>query len=301
MLPGLFSDGMVLQHDQPLPIWGRADPVETVTGTGAGKSASENASADGRWRVTLPKLAVHGDGLEMLVRGSCGDTVVVKNVLVAEVWLVTGPSNIFWSVRRRDNPAAGIAAGDHPGSRFFTVARKLADESPTDCSGSWVVCSPETVGEVSGVGYFLGDGCTGNCTLRWGSCRAFGVARALRPGPVARLSRPRQSSNPFLTGGQSAGSTSNPEHSRRRNARCWKPGNGSPQPPGPRPRETSLCPECQTNCMEYSAVARISIRSRTGFPCNDSRRAPFHDSSCRPLSSNVVDRSMEKPSIRPPD
>jgi len=154
-LPAVIADNMVLQRDQPIPIWGSADPGEKVTVTIAGRPASTQAGTDGRWRVDLPKLGVRNDPLQVVVRGSSGTKLTVENVLVGEVWLATGPSNIHWAVRRCDNAKQEIAAAQYPKIRVFTVGRKLADQPQTDCAGKWIECSPETVGDVSGVGYFF--------------------------------------------------------------------------------------------------------------------------------------------------
>ncbi len=154
-LPAVISDNMALQRDQPIPIWGWADAGETVTVTLAGRSVSAKTTSDRRWQVTLPKLGAQSNPLEMMVRGSSGTSRVVKNVVVGEVWLATGPSNIHWAVRRCDNAKQEIATARHPKIRFFTVGRKAADGPQADCAGSWIECSPKTVGGVSGVGYFF--------------------------------------------------------------------------------------------------------------------------------------------------
>jgi len=155
-LPAVVGDNMVLQRDQPLPIWGWADPGETVTVTIAGQSVTAAAGTDGRWQVMLPKLDASNDPVTMRVKGSSGSRITVSGVLVGEVWFCTGPSNIFWPVSRCDNARQEIAAANYPRIRFFTVKRKAADEPQGDCVGHWVQCSPSTVGSVSGIGYFFG-------------------------------------------------------------------------------------------------------------------------------------------------
>jgi sialate O-acetylesterase len=154
-LPAAVGDNMVLQRDQPLPIWGWADPGETVTVTIAGQSATAAAGADGRWQVTLPKLNASNDPVTMSVEGSSGSLTTVSGVLVGEVWFCTGPSNIYWPVSRCDYARQEIATANYPEIRFFTVERKADDEPQDDCSGQWVQCSPRTVGSVSGIGYFF--------------------------------------------------------------------------------------------------------------------------------------------------
>ena len=154
-LASLFSDNMVLQRDQPLPIWGRANPGEKIDVTLAAQSARAVADADGRWQVRLPSLAAGGGPLELRVEGSSGSTIAVDNVLIGDVWLSTGPSNIHWALRRCDNAQREIASADYPAIRFFTVEKKRSDRPQTDCVGRWVACSPQTVADVSGIGYFF--------------------------------------------------------------------------------------------------------------------------------------------------
>ncbi len=91
----------------------------------------------------------------MVVSGSSGGALHVKNVLVGEVWLCTGPSNIFWPVKSCDHAQEEIASATYPKIRFFTVGRKMADQPQADCEGRWVECSPASVPDVSGVGYFF--------------------------------------------------------------------------------------------------------------------------------------------------
>jgi sialate O-acetylesterase len=154
-LPAVIGPNMVLQRGRPVAIWGWADPNETVTVSIAGESASARADDTGNWQVTLPRLDADGRTHTLVVKGSSGSTVSVENVLVGEVWLCTGPSNIFWPVRRCDNAKEEIAAADFPRIRFFSVAKKLADRPQADCQGDWFECRPDTVGDVSGVGYFF--------------------------------------------------------------------------------------------------------------------------------------------------
>ena len=154
-LPAVIGPNMVLQRGRPVAIWGWADPNETVSVSIAGKTASALTDDEGNWRVTLPELEADGRTLTLVVEGSSGSTVSVENVLVGEVWLCTGPSNIQWPLRRCDNGEQEVAAADFPRIRFFSVAKKLADQPQADCQGDWIECRPDTVGDVSGVGYFF--------------------------------------------------------------------------------------------------------------------------------------------------
>ena len=154
-LPAVIGPNMVLQRGRPAAIWGWADPNETVTVSMAGESASARTDDKGNWRVTLPEIDADGRPHTLLVKSSSGSTVSVENVLVGEVWLCTGPSNIQWALRRCKNGEKEVAAADYPRIRFFSVAKKLADQPQADCQGEWFECRPDAVGDVSGVGYFF--------------------------------------------------------------------------------------------------------------------------------------------------
>ncbi len=155
-LPAVISDNMVLQRDHANPLWGWANPGEQVVVSVAGRTVVGKAGLDGRWRLTLPKLPVQPEAIELHIRTSSGRERIVRNVLVGDVWLFTGPSNIYWPVRRCDNAENEIASAEYPQIRFFTVKKNLADKPQDDCTGDWQACSPQTVGDVSGIGYFFG-------------------------------------------------------------------------------------------------------------------------------------------------
>jgi sialate O-acetylesterase len=152
-LPAVISDNMVLERDMKLPIWGTADPGESVTVTLGEQTATATADNDGRWSVKLASRAAGGP-LEMTVKGK--NSLTIKNILVGEVWICSGQSNMEWTVASSNNPKEEIAAANYPKIRLFTVPKKVSDEPQSDCGGKWVECSPSTVGGFSGVGYFFG-------------------------------------------------------------------------------------------------------------------------------------------------
>ncbi len=154
-LPAVIDSHMVLQRDQPVPIWGWATPGEDITVKFAGMTSAAKADRTGRWHVALPKLAANSQPRSMVVQGSSGSQIELIDILVGEVWFCTGPSNIFWPVKKCDNAEQELGAADFPRIRFFTVEKKMADEPQDNCVGKWSDCSPETVGEVSGIGYFF--------------------------------------------------------------------------------------------------------------------------------------------------
>lgn len=152
-LPGIFGDHMVLQRELPLPVWGWADAGEKVTVTLGDQSATATADADGKWSVKLPALS-GGGPLALKVQGA--NVVTIQDVLVGEVWLCSGQSNMAMAVNGCLNKEAELAAAELPQIRMFTVARKTAEEPQTNCGGNWQVCSPKTVGGFSATAYFFG-------------------------------------------------------------------------------------------------------------------------------------------------
>jgi len=153
-VPSVIGDRMVLQAGAPLPVWGMAAPGETVTVTLGGKSVSGVADVSGRWRVTLPKQKAGGP-LRMVVAGETNE-LQFEDVLVGEVWLGSGQSNMQWPVSKSANPAEEIAAAQYPRIRLFHVERTVATAPQDDCKGVWMECTPESVAEFSAVLYFFG-------------------------------------------------------------------------------------------------------------------------------------------------
>jgi sialate O-acetylesterase len=152
-LPSIFGDHMVIQRELPVKIWGWADEDEKVTVTLAGQKVVTTTDAGGKWVVELMPVQRCGPHV-MTVTGN--NKLEVKDILVGEVWVCSGQSNMQWSVRQSANPDEEIAAADFPNIRLFTVVRKIAETPQDDCQGSWSACSPETVAGFSAVGYFFG-------------------------------------------------------------------------------------------------------------------------------------------------
>jgi sialate O-acetylesterase len=155
----LFSDHMVLQAGMSVPVWGWADPGEQVTVSFAGQTQTATAAADRKWMVHLSDLKTGGP-TEMTITGK--NRISMSDVLVGQVWLGSGQSNMEFSVSKAakrfagvENEAQEIAAADYPTIRMFTVKMSLAEEPQEDCVGEWRVCSPKTVGSFSAVGYFF--------------------------------------------------------------------------------------------------------------------------------------------------
>ncbi len=152
-LHSLFSDHMVIQRDRLVPVWGWTTPGQEVTVSLAGESATTEADEDGRWTVKLGPFAAGGPHT-LLVQGPQKTTI--EDVLIGDVWICSGQSNMEWPVAAANNPQEEIAAADHPQIRLFSVPKRIAMEPLSTVDGRWQICSPSTVGGFSAVGYYFG-------------------------------------------------------------------------------------------------------------------------------------------------
>lgn len=156
-LPHVFTDGAVLQRDRAVPVWGHAEPGKKVTVKFAGQEKSVQAGADGAWRVDLDAMPASAEGRSLEAAEEGGHRVELKDILVGEVWLASGQSNMEWSIdasRPEDQQAA--KAGPVPLLRLLTVPKKLSPYRLEDFDGKWQPATPETVGGYSAVAYFFG-------------------------------------------------------------------------------------------------------------------------------------------------
>jgi sialate O-acetylesterase len=151
-LNALFADGMVLQQGMKVPVWGSAEPGEVVTVLMQNQKAKVIAK-DGKWIVWLSPLSAGGP-FEMTVEGK--NKLCVKNVLVGEVWLCSGQSNMSWTLAQSADPQEAIEHADDPLIRLFTVPRKVSMTPMSECGGTWEPCSPRTARRFSAVGYYFG-------------------------------------------------------------------------------------------------------------------------------------------------
>ena len=175
-VPGIFSDHMVLQRNEPLPIWGFADPGEKVTVAIAGQQIATIADDAGNWRVELDALKAGGPH-RLKIKGN--NTISIDDVYVGEVWLCSGQSNMEWRVASANNAEAEMAAADLPMIRMYTAERTLSATPQPNVAGQWQVCTPDNVGHFSAVGYFFGrslykelDVPIGLVHSSWGGSRA---------------------------------------------------------------------------------------------------------------------------------
>ncbi|MBL0740060.1 sialate O-acetylesterase [Chryseolinea lacunae] len=152
-LPRIFSDNMVLQRDHVITVWGWADGKEKITVQFNTQSKTVTAGKDGKWKIQLASEAAGGPYV-LTVKGK--NTLVLNNVLVGDVWICSGQSNMEWTVRNSNNSTTEIAQANFPQIRHFKVPNTVA-VSPRDdvAGGDWKVCSPDNVSDFTAVGYFF--------------------------------------------------------------------------------------------------------------------------------------------------
>ncbi len=155
-LPSIFGDDMVLQREMPVPVWGWADAGEKVTVKFAGQEKTATAGADGKWTLKLDKMPAADAPAEMTVTDGSGKARTIKNVLVGEVWLGSGQSNMEMSVGGCLDVDKVSQEAKYPAIRMFIVDKKPSGEPRDDVFGRWHVCTPDTVRGFSAVLYFFG-------------------------------------------------------------------------------------------------------------------------------------------------
>lgn len=177
-LPAIFGDNMVLQQAGPVPVWGWASPGATVRVAVAAAAAQTVAGADGRWCATLGPLEAGGP-YELVVSAG-GEKLALRDVLVGEVWICSGQSNMEWPLAQARDAEAEIAAADFPRMRLATVARLGAPRPKDDVvCGGWSACTPQAAARFSAVSYFFGrrlhrtlDVPVGLINVSWGGANA---------------------------------------------------------------------------------------------------------------------------------
>ena len=152
-LASVLGEHMVLQQGKTVPVWGTAEAGEAVSVALCGQTAKATAGADGTWKVELAPLKAGGP-FEMTVKGK--NAIALKNVLVGEVWVCSGQSNMAMSVGRCFNAKEEAAAAKFPQIRLFKVKNVIADKPLDSTEGQWAECSPQTAPGFSGVGFFFG-------------------------------------------------------------------------------------------------------------------------------------------------
>jgi sialate O-acetylesterase len=159
-LPHIFSDNMVIQRDKPIHVWGWANKNASVEIRFAHQSQKVKADKSGNWSVNLHPVP-SGGPYELVVK-STANSIILKNILVGDVWLCSGQSNMEMPVHSNlpvyvpvNNYEHEIEAANYPQIRFFTVEKNLSDKPEADLNGTWRTCSPETVADISATAYFF--------------------------------------------------------------------------------------------------------------------------------------------------
>lgn len=153
-LPQIFGNHMVLQREQAIPVWGWADPGEEVTvSLSTGDAASTVAGDDGKWTVKLPAQQAGGP-VELTVKGK--NAITLADVLIGEVWICSGQSNMQWTVSSSNDFENEQAAAKYPKIRHIAIPRIPNGFPQDDVEADWTVCSPDTVGSYTAAGYFFG-------------------------------------------------------------------------------------------------------------------------------------------------
>jgi sialate O-acetylesterase len=194
-LGSLFTDHAVLERDMVVPVWGKADPGNQIGVQFAGQEKKATADKDGRWMVKLDPMAASAEGRTLTVKVEPnGETVTRGDVLVGEVWVCSGQSNMAMNVGGASNGPEIIAAAGDPQLRLFGAASRATDEPQDSIGGSWVIDSPQSAPGFSAVGYFFG------LELRKKLDVPVGLIRSAVGGTVAEAwtARADLESNPLL-------------------------------------------------------------------------------------------------------
>ncbi len=152
-LPAIISDHMILQQASRVPIWGKADPGEDITVAFQGQNLAAKADADGRWNVSLNLETSQPGPCEMTIEGK--NKILIQDILVGQVWVASGQSNMEWVVKGTQGANEVIASSANTAIRQFAVAKTASPYPAEEVSGRWIAASPETTGLFSAVGYFF--------------------------------------------------------------------------------------------------------------------------------------------------
>lgn len=163
----LFQSNMVLQRDKPIVVWGWAEPGERVTVSFAGKEARATAAQDRTWKATLPAMPVNTKPQQVVITGKT-TTITLDNILLGDVWVVGGQSNMQLPLSRVENGSVEIASANFPEIRLLTVPQMIDNKvkygfprlhrwngHSHEREGYWDVCSPKTVHEFTAIGYIF--------------------------------------------------------------------------------------------------------------------------------------------------
>lgn len=275
-LPALISDNMVLQQKAKATVWGQANPSEKVTVKIADVTQSVTAGVDGHWAMKLPPMKAGGP-YDMTISGR--NKIVILNVLVGEVWVCSGQSNMSMRVKDAKDAETEIAAANFPKVRMFTVTKKASGQPESECEGKWEVCDPAAAGHFSAVAYFFGrdlfqsqkvpvglinSSVGGTSAEEWIPAGGFDLDPALKS----------------IGAGQSSDVTMAKEEYKRRysewvNASEQAKAAGQTPPPEPKqPKETKSAPPSQYFNGMISPLLPYSIRGVCWYQGEQNTRNP---------------------------
>ena len=150
----VFGNSMVLQRNQEIPVWGTAAPNQNVTVQLGDERVQTRAEADGSWMAKLPARA-SGRDLTLTINAGM-ESAAFTNVVMGEVWVCSGQSNMEFSLGNSNQGKEAVAAADYPEMRLFMVEKNAAMTPQKTLKGQWEVCTPETANIFSAVGFYFG-------------------------------------------------------------------------------------------------------------------------------------------------
>ncbi|MCH2064886.1 MAG: hypothetical protein MK194_14325 [Roseibacillus sp.] len=155
-LPGVLGPNMVLQRNQPVPVWGWGNPGEMVSVSFGDQTVETTVKDDRTWETTLQPMPASAEGRTLTIRGR--NKIALTDILVGEVWICSGQSNMEWRIRQSMNAAEESAAANYPHIRLFDVPGRHVSPVPKreTPGGKWQACTPQTVNDFSAVGYHFG-------------------------------------------------------------------------------------------------------------------------------------------------
>lgn len=155
-IPAVIGSHMVIQQNSPITLWGWAGAGESVTVRFKEQTVTSDAGVQGFWRIRLEPVTADADPSSMTISGSRSPAVTLVDILVGEVWLCSGQSNMAWTMNRTHTPTPEILRAQFPRIRLFQVPRRAAADPQRDVDAAWAACSPTTVRDFSAVGYYFG-------------------------------------------------------------------------------------------------------------------------------------------------
>ena len=181
-LPTVLDSHMVVQSDQPIRIWGWADAAEAVSVTLGDSTQAATADAEGRWLVELAPQKADGQPREIKITGN--NEITLTDVLVGEVWIGSGQSNMEWQLRNTHGSAEAIAAANHPNIRLFHVPKVNEKKPAEDVKAEWKTCTSDNVPNFSAVLYYFGKELHENLNVPIGLINSSWGGSAIEPWTI---------------------------------------------------------------------------------------------------------------------